>query len=57
LQSADPPSKEYYYLCKNDYETEEYARTQQRAVEPWKNEGMNYQENINVKVKVVPGLK
>jgi hypothetical protein len=34
LRRADPPSKESYRLCKNDYETEEEARAQRRAVEP-----------------------
>jgi hypothetical protein len=29
-------SKEPYQLCKKDYETEEEARAQQRAVEPLK---------------------
>jgi hypothetical protein len=38
LRLADPPSKESYGLCKNDYKTEEEARAQQRAVEPLINE-------------------
>jgi hypothetical protein len=38
LLRADPPSKESYRLCKNDYETEEEARAQQRAVERLMNE-------------------
>jgi hypothetical protein len=35
---ADLPSKESYRLLKKYYETEEEARTQQRAVEPLMNE-------------------
>jgi hypothetical protein len=31
------PFKESYRLCKKDYETEEEARAQQRAAEPWMN--------------------
>jgi hypothetical protein len=30
---ADHSSKESYCLCRNDYETEEEARAQQKAVE------------------------
>jgi hypothetical protein len=41
LRRADHSFKEYYRLCKNDYETEEEAGAQQRAVEPFKNEWMN----------------
>jgi hypothetical protein len=34
LRRADDSFKETYSLCKNDYETEEEATAQQRAVEP-----------------------
>jgi hypothetical protein len=35
-------SKESYYLCKKDYETEEDIRAQQRVVEPLMNEWIIY---------------
>jgi hypothetical protein len=38
LRWAYNSSKESCRLCKKDYETEEEARAQQRAVEPLKNE-------------------
>jgi hypothetical protein len=38
LRRADHSSKESYCLCINDYETEEKARAQQRAIEPLLNE-------------------
>jgi hypothetical protein len=34
LGRPHPPSKVSYSLCKKDYETEEEASAQQRAVEP-----------------------
>jgi hypothetical protein len=33
LRGADHSSKQSYRLCRNDYEIEEEARAQQRAVE------------------------
>jgi hypothetical protein len=41
LRQADHSSKESYRLCKNDYETEEEAKAQQRAVELLMNENEN----------------
>jgi hypothetical protein len=41
LRRADPSSKESYRLCKNDYETEEGTRTQQRALEPLMDESIH----------------
>jgi hypothetical protein len=41
LRWAEHSSKESYRLCKNDYETEEEARAQQKAVEPLMKEKMN----------------
>jgi hypothetical protein len=38
LRRADHSSKESHRLCKNDYETEEEARAQQRAAVPLKND-------------------
>jgi hypothetical protein len=38
LRRGDHSSKESYRLCKKDYETEEEAGAQQRAVEPVMNE-------------------
>jgi hypothetical protein len=38
LKRADHSPKESYRLCKNDYETEEEAKTQQRTVESLMNE-------------------
>jgi hypothetical protein len=31
LRRSDPPSKESYRLCKNDYETEKEARVEQKG--------------------------
>jgi hypothetical protein len=41
LQRADRSPNESYRMCKEDYETEEEARAQQRAIEPLVNELMN----------------
>jgi hypothetical protein len=38
LRRTNYSSKESYLLCKNDHETEEEARAQQRAVELLMNE-------------------
>jgi hypothetical protein len=38
LRRADHSSKESYCLCKKEYENEEEARAQQRALEPLMNE-------------------
>jgi hypothetical protein len=38
LATGCPPFKESYHLYKKNYETEEEARAQQRAVEPLMNE-------------------
>jgi hypothetical protein len=45
LRRADPPSKESYCLCKNDYETKEEARAQQKATEPLMNENEQIKKN------------
>jgi hypothetical protein len=48
LRLADHSSKESYRLYKKDYETEEEARAQQRAVEPL----MNKNEVENLKKEI-----
>jgi hypothetical protein len=47
LRQADPPSKESYRLCKQDYETEEEVRAQQRALQPMMNEMNTSNEDNN----------
>jgi hypothetical protein len=41
LRRADHSSKESYYLCKKNHETEEQANYQQMVVEPFMNELIN----------------
>jgi hypothetical protein len=41
MRRADHSSKQSYRLCKNDYETEERARAQKRAVVPMIDEWLN----------------
>jgi hypothetical protein len=48
LRRADPPSKESYRLCKKDYEIEEEARAEQRAVEPLISEMKEYFQKMVV---------
>jgi hypothetical protein len=41
LRRVDHSSKQPYRLCKTDYETEDEARAQQRAIEPMMNRWMS----------------
>jgi hypothetical protein len=48
LRRADHSSKASYRLCKNNHETEEEARAQQRTVGPLMNEWMNITQWRNI---------
>jgi hypothetical protein len=49
MRRADHSSKESYRVCKKDYETEEEATAQQRAVEPLINEWMKRTSSVAIK--------
>jgi hypothetical protein len=51
LATADHSSKESYRLHKEDHETEEEARTQQRSVEPLMFEMNEFEETVLIFAK------
>jgi hypothetical protein len=48
LRRTNDTYKESYRLCKNDYETDEEASAQQKAVEPLMNEMLHKSGIINI---------